>query len=143
MNMKTHKNVFQHFDMHSNDSFKRQKYKANTGNHGIERTGQEKLFYADLMACIAYVCEYDEIPAFVVVAGGAPGVHFIKLAKMLPSTTEWHLYNPEPFACNLELIGNVLFLQEQIKGIIICTFISNCTRMKTAVNGPNSRRPSS
>jgi len=111
--MKTRENVFQHFDMHANDSFKRQKYKASTGKHGIERTGQEKLFYADLMACIAYVFEYDEIPAFVVVAGGAQGIHFIKLAKMLPSTIQWHLYDPEPFARDLELIGNV-YLHKQL-----------------------------
>jgi hypothetical protein len=66
-------NAFLHFDMGANRAFKRQKYKAYTGKHGIERTGQEKLFYADLLACIAYVSEYHETPDFVVVAGGAPG----------------------------------------------------------------------
>ncbi len=107
MEIKKHENVFHHFDLNANCSFKRQKYKANTGNHGIERNGQEKLFYADLMACIAYVYEYHETPAFVVVARGASGVHFIRLVKMLPSTIQWHLYDPEPFERDLELIGNV------------------------------------
>jgi hypothetical protein len=106
----------------------RQKYIPNTGKHCIDRTGQEKLFYADLMACIAYVCEYNATPSFVVVAGGAPGVHFIKLVKMLPLTIQWHLYAPETFHNDLAGIANV--------------YISNCTRRKTAVNGSRSQRPS-
>ena len=102
-----HKFNFEHFDMHANCSFECQKYKPNTGKHGIERSGQEKLFYADLMACIAYVCEYHETPDSVVVAGGASGVHFIRLVKMFPSTIKWHLYDPEPFARDLQNIANV------------------------------------
>ena len=107
MDFTKHTNVFKHFNLNANCSFKRQKYKANTGKHGIERTGQEKLFYADLMACISYVCEYKETPGFVVVAGGASGVHFIRLVKMFSSTIEWHLYDPEPFERDLEVIQNV------------------------------------
>jgi hypothetical protein len=107
METTAHKNIFYHFDLYANCSFKRQQYKANTGTHGVQRTGQQKLFYADLMACIAYVSEYNTTPAFVVVAGGAPGVHFIKLAKMLPCTIQWHLYDPECFEGDLEVIANV------------------------------------
>ena len=111
--LKAYNNNFQHFDMHTNCSFGRQKYRSNTGKHGIERTGQEKLFYADLMACIAYVCEYDELPASVVVAGGAEGMHFTRLVKMFPTTIQWHLYDPEPFARDLQFIENV-YLYNQL-----------------------------
>jgi hypothetical protein len=104
--------MLQHFDMNENNAFKRQKYIPYTGKHCIERTGQEKLFYADLMACIAYVCEYNEPPSFVVVAGGAPGVHFIKLIKMLPLTTQWHLYDPEAFHNELAGIANVYLYRQ-------------------------------
>jgi hypothetical protein len=74
--------AFLHFDMGENKAFRRQKYKAYTGKHGIQRTGQEKLFYADLLACITYVSEYNQTPDFVIVAGGAPGVHFTRLVSM-------------------------------------------------------------
>jgi hypothetical protein len=111
-------NAFLHFDMGANRAFKRQKYKAYTDKHGIERTGQEKLFYADLLACIAYVSEYHETPDFVVVAGGAPGVHFTRLVSMFPSSIEWYLYDPQCFAQDLQDIANVhihqqLYTQEE------------------------------
>ena len=99
--------AFVHFDMDANKAFKRQKYKASTGQHGIKRTGQEKLFYADLLACITYVSEYNKTPDFVIVAGGAPGVHFARLVSMFPSSIEWHLYDPECFAHDLQDIANV------------------------------------
>jgi hypothetical protein len=59
--------------MHENKSFQRQKYKAGTGKHSIERTGQEKLFYSDWMVYIEYFDEHRENPDFVVVTGGASG----------------------------------------------------------------------
>jgi hypothetical protein len=99
--------AFVHFDMDANKAFKRQKYKASTGQHGIKRTGQEKLFYADLLACITYVSEYNKTPDFVIVAGGAPGVHFARLVSMFPSSIEWHLYDPECFTHDLQDIANV------------------------------------
>jgi hypothetical protein len=59
--------------MHENKSFQRQKYKAGTGKHSIERTGQEKLFYSDWMVYIKYFDAHRENPDFVVVTGGASG----------------------------------------------------------------------
>jgi hypothetical protein len=59
------------------------------------------------MACIAYVCEYHATLDSVVVAGGASGVHFVRLVKMFPSTIQWHLYDPEPFARDLQNMANV------------------------------------
>jgi hypothetical protein len=110
---------FQHFDMNANCSFGRLEYKSSTGKHGIERTGQEKLFYADFMACIAYFYEYYEFPSSVVVAGGASGVHFIKLVNIFPSTIQWHLYDPEPFARDLQHFANV-HLHKQLYTVEDC-----------------------
>lgn len=100
-------NNFEYFDM---EKFGRQKYIGGTGNHGVTRTGQNKLFYADLMAFLAYICEYKELPDHVVVAGGASGKHFVELVTWFPKSTIWHLYDPcerEKFAKELSSISNV------------------------------------
>ena len=87
-----------------------QAYIGGTGNHGVTRTGQNKLFCADLMAFLAYICEYKELPNHVVVAGGASGKHFVQLVNLFPISTNWHLYDPaerEDFAKELQSISNV------------------------------------
>ena len=103
---------FNYFDL---KQFPGQKYIGGTGKHGITRSGQNKLFYADLMAFLAYVCEYKELPNHVVVAGGASGKHFVQLVNLFPQSTFWHLYDPctrEVFEKQLSSIQNVkLYVQ--------------------------------
>ena len=104
---------FNYFDL---KQFPGQKYIGGTGKHGITRSGQNKLFYADLMAFLAYVCEYKELPNHVVVAGGASGKHFVQLVNWFPKSTFWHLYDPaerEKFAKELEDISNVRLYRQR------------------------------
>lgn len=94
--------VFKHFDMETNDKFQKQPYEPGKGKRGIVRSGQEKLFAADLMSYIYFYIKRGVCPRYVVVAGGAPGDHFVELIKRLPQATEWHLYDPVPFNGELQ-----------------------------------------
>jgi hypothetical protein len=58
------------------------------------------------------VSEYNETPDFVVVAGGAPGVHFARLVSMFPSSIEWHLYDQQCFAKDVQGLANVHIYQQ-------------------------------
>ena len=102
--------VFKHFDMEENEAVKQQVYTAGTGKHGVLRTGQNKLHMADLMAYLCFFLERGVIPDYVVVAGGAPGVHFHALIRMLPAHTEWHLYDVVAFAPHLHTLQDEGFI---------------------------------
>lgn len=124
--------VFKHFDMEENDQFKTQEYKSGQGTHGITRTGQNKLYAADMMAYIYFYITRGKVPHYVIVAGGAPGTHFVKLITKLPKQTEWHLYDPEPFAeelLKLQANGYKIFTYQQLYNTEACLHWSTHTNV--------------
>lgn len=98
-------------DVHS------QPWAQHTGKHGIKRKGQQKLYYADLLAFLLYVQKNGSLPKYCVVAGGGGGwkggFHFVKLVRQIQAlpgslgSTEWHLYDPGGFYEDLKNMKGV------------------------------------
>ena len=98
-------------DVHS------QPWVPHTGMHGIKRKGQQKLYYADLLAFLLYVQKNESLPKYCVVAGGGGGkkggFHFFKLVHQIQAlsgslgSTEWHLYDPGGFYKDLKKLNGV------------------------------------
>ena len=54
------------------DKIQLQPYVEGTGDHGITRTGQEKLYYADLLSLLVYLQKFGRLPRF------SPWGHFLR-----------------------------------------------------------------
>ena len=103
----------------NNDKIKLQPYVEGTGDHGIKRIGQEKLFYADLLSILVYLQRFERLPKFCVVAGAGGGLygglHFEKVIVNIRELCEacgwerpeWHLYDPLGFHHMLNLMETV------------------------------------
>ena len=60
-------------DILNDEDVKSQPWVPHTGMHGIKRKGQQKLYYADLLAILLYVQKNGSLPKYCVVAGGGGG----------------------------------------------------------------------
>jgi hypothetical protein len=87
-----------------------------TGSHAQERPmkgrGQIKLFVGDTAAILAFYERFGVFPQYIVVAGAAPGTHYLKLIMLFPKSIQGHFYDTEEFDRRfydqMESISNVI-----------------------------------
>lgn len=59
--------------------------------------GQLKLFLVDTAAILAFHKRFGAFPQYIVIAGAAPGTHFLKVVMLFPKSIQWNFYDTENF----------------------------------------------
>jgi hypothetical protein len=59
--------------------------------------GQIKLYFADMAAILGFHERFGAFPHYIIVAGVAPGTHYLDLVMIFPPSSEWHFYDTTEF----------------------------------------------
>lgn len=85
-------------------------------NRAIKGRGQMKLFIGDTAAILAFYERFGAFPQYILVAGAAPGTHYLKMVMLFPKSIQWHLYDTtnfdQRFYDQLESITNVIMYRQ-------------------------------
>lgn len=78
---------------------KREEYQNGRRAHAnhMKGRGQLKLFLVDTAAILAFHKRFGAFPQYIVVAGAAPGTHFLKVVMLFPKSIQWNFYDTENF----------------------------------------------
>ncbi len=102
------------FDLEEVGNGKTEEYETGTPaqKRPMKGRGQLKLFIADTAAILAFHERFDVFPQYIVVAGAAPGTHYVKMVMLFPKSIQWHFYDTEKFDQRfydqMESISNVI-----------------------------------
>jgi hypothetical protein len=59
--------------------------------------GQIKLYFTDIQTIDTFQRRLGALPQYIIVAGAAPGTHYLDLVMLFPPSIQWHFYDTGEF----------------------------------------------
>lgn len=72
-------------------------HKGGANWHRAKGGGQIKLYFTDIQTIDTFRRRFGAFPQYIIVAGAAPGTHYLDLVMLFPPSIQWHFYDTEAF----------------------------------------------